>query len=67
MHTYTQEMAEGVPDDLVFNADEIFAEVGVPTKVLIPPNEKNEIRMSFSNLAHLYNPNDGTYGYVSRI
>lgn len=40
MHTYTQEMAEGVPEDLVFNADEIFAEVGMPTKVLVPPNEK---------------------------
>lgn len=35
-------MAEGVPDDLVFNADEIFAEVGVPAKVLVPSNEKIE-------------------------
>lgn len=39
-YTFTLEMAEGVPDDLTFNADECSADVGIPTKVLVPPGAK---------------------------
>ena len=39
-HTYTSKMAEGVPEDMIFNADETHAEIGNPEKVLVPEGAK---------------------------
>ena len=53
-NTFTEKVAEGVPEDLFFNADEMFSEVGVPTKVLVPPNEKRGTRVNdFSDNSHI--------------
>ena len=52
--TFTVEMSEGVPDDLIFNADECSAEVGIPNKVLVPPSAKRgSYENEFSNNHHI--------------
>lgn len=39
-YTYSEEMCEGVPPQLCFNADETSVEIGLPRKVIIPQGEK---------------------------
>ena len=39
-YTYTSEIVQGVPQNLVFKADEISTEVGIPDKVLVPSGTK---------------------------
>lgn len=43
IYTYAQEMAEGALEDSVFNTNEIFAEIGVPTNIFAPPNKKRRL------------------------
>ena len=38
--TFTEQIAQDVPEDLIFNADETHAEVGTPEKVLVPDGIK---------------------------
>lgn len=53
-NTFTEKVAEGVPEDLFFNADEMSADIGQPRKVLIPPNEKRGTRVNeFSEISHV--------------
>ena len=53
-NTFTEKVAEGVPEDLSFNADEMSADIGQPRKVLIPPNEKRGTRVNeFSENSHV--------------
>ena len=43
--TLTRDLCEGIPPELFLNADETSVEVGLPRKIIIPPGEKQRMKV----------------------
>ena len=53
-NTFTEKFCEGVPPQLFLNADETSIEIGLPRKVIIPPNEKTGRKIDeFISASHI--------------
>ena len=50
----TEELLNGIPSNLIFNADETHVEVGTPSKVIVSSNSTSGVRENkFENTSHI--------------
>ena len=53
-NTFIEDILEHIPDDITCNADDTHAEVGIPDKVLVPPESKRpSVENEFDKSQHV--------------